>query len=549
MRDLVQLRPMDAVRALVATGRPDPRVLQAVFAFFVSVDFAIRGLAGGGVGLVGWPGAGLALTLVTTVLAFTVPWHRFREDLVTVIPVLDVAALGAVRLSPDGSAAGILVVVPALWLGRQLGRRGAGVVALAVALLTAVPGLLVLGADSIAVSRAVMIVVVAAWSALAIAFGLERIRYERDEAERRGEELAEALRRIEEQQRTTQAIFDAVDVGLVLLDHEGRYRDHNRRQAELLALAHPDGHAGRAGQAGLVFADDGVTVLEPDQEPAARAARGEEFEDCRTWFGEDPAERRALAVSARALRTADGAFAGAALAYKDVTDLVEALAVKDDFVALVSHELRTPLTSITGYVEMLQDRTDLPDVVVGQLEVVDRNARRLLHLVGGLLDSALHASGPMPLDRSRRDLVAVVRDAVEAAGPAARVASLQLEVELPDELWLDLDALRIGQVVDNLLSNAVKYTRPGGTVTVCLTADPTQAHLAVSDTGIGISPADRERLFTRFFRSRQAEELCIQGLGLGLPITRTIVEAHGGSIDVDSRHGHGSTFTVHLPLS
>ncbi|MDN4174444.1 ATP-binding protein [Nocardioides sp. SOB77] len=549
MRDLDDLRPADAVRALVVTGDPDARVLQTAFAFFVATDFAIRSVGSGDVELTGWPGAGLVLTLVTTVLAVLVPWERLRPGLVAVLPVVDIAALGAVRLDPEGSAAGILVVIPALWLGRQLGRRGAVVAVVAVVLLTALPSMIVLGEDPLAVSRALLITVVAGWSALAIAYGLERIRCERDAAEQRGRELAEALGRIEEHQRAAQAIFDAVDVGLVLLDRDGAYRDFNRRHAEFLQRAYPDGHQGLAGQTGLVYDADGATPLTPVETPTARATAGEEFEDCRIWVGQDPIDRRALSVSARSLRGTEGTFEGAALAYKDVTELMRAMAIKDDFVAMVSHELRTPLTSIAGYVEMLQDRPDLPDGVAGQLQVVDRNAHRLLRLISDLLDSAQHAAGPVPLVRRPCDLAAVVRDAAEAAAPAARSAGLALELDLPDELPCVVDAFRVAQVVDNLVSNAVKYTPGGGTVRVHLDADPTHVRIAVTDTGVGIAPADRDRLFTRFFRSRDAEDRSIQGVGLGLSIARSIVEAHGGRIEVESQVGVGSTFRVRLPLA
>lgn len=174
MRRLEELHPIDAVRVLVATGEPDPRMLQGAFGVFVLVDFAIRGVAGGDLGLIGWPGVGLLLAAATTVLAFAVPWRRLDPRLVTVLPVLDIAALGAVRISPEGSAAGILVVVPAFWLGRQLGRWGALVAIVAVAALATAPSMILLGTDALAVARAVLITVAAGWSALAIATGATR---------------------------------------------------------------------------------------------------------------------------------------------------------------------------------------------------------------------------------------------------------------------------------------------------------------------------------------------------------------------------------------
>ena len=353
---------------------------------------------------------------------------------------------------------------------------------------------------------------------------------------------------IDHQRRVSDAILDTVDVGLVLLDRAGRYQSINRRHEDFMRLAYPDGHAGLAGQPGRVYAADGSTPLTREEMPTHRASHGEEFDDCRIWVGGDPLMRRALSVSARSVRDEQGRFAGAALAYKDVTDFMSALRVKDEFVASVSHELRTPLTSISGYVSILRERDDLPPEVQAQLEVVDRNSDRLRRLVADLLHTAEVDEGPMHVVRTRADLAVIVRDAVSAAAPAARAARIDLGLEAPETLPVVLDQQRMAQVVDNLLSNAVKYTPAGGSVLVSLGVDGARVELAVADTGIGIAAADRARLFTRFFRARQAEERSIQGVGLGLSITRTIVESHGGRIEVESEVGRGSVFRVRIPL-
>jgi len=366
-------------------------------------------------------------------------------------------------------------------------------------------------------------------------------------AGRHRERLAEALHLIDHQSRVADAILDTVDVGLVLLDADGRYESMNRRHRDFMQLAYPDGHRGVAGQAGLVYGEDGSTLLAPDQMPTSRASRGEEFDDCRIWVGDDPMTWRALSVSARAVRDRNGQFVGAALAYKDVTEFMRALRVKDEFVASVSHELRTPLTSIRGYVDLLRERDDLPDDASHFLGVVARNAERLGRLVADLLHSAQVDLGPMQVVRTRGDLAHIVREAVSAAAPVATVAGVTVESEVPDELVVMMDRDRMRQVVDNLVSNALKYTPHGGRVSVHLRQDGERVELAVHDTGIGIAGPDRDRLFTRFFRARQAAERNIQGVGLGLSIARSIVESHGGRIEVDSQPGEGSVFRVRVP--
>ncbi|MGZ8738249.1 MAG: histidine kinase dimerization/phospho-acceptor domain-containing protein, partial [Nocardioides sp.] len=373
---------------LLLTDDPDPRVLQGVFALLFALDFALRSLGGTELTLGTWPAHAVSLALAVCGVAALIPWERVPRSWVWVLPVLDIGALGMSRMSEEGSSAGVLVVLPALWLGRQFGRTGALVATVAATLLLAVPGLVYLGPDNANLARSLMIPVVAGWAALAIASGLERLQVGASEAEHRGRELAEALDTIAHQRRFADAILDTVDVGLVLLDRTGAYQSMNRRHGDFMRLAYPDGHAGRAGQLGLVYAADGVTALVREEMPTHRAAQGEEFDDCRIWVGEDPLTKRALSVSARTVRDEQGQFAGAALAYKDVTDFMRALRVKDEFVASVSHELRTPLTSIMGYVDLMLDRPDLPEQQAAHLEVVARNSDRLRRLVADLLHTA-----------------------------------------------------------------------------------------------------------------------------------------------------------------
>jgi signal transduction histidine kinase len=529
-RRLADLRPR-----LLLTAEPDPGVLQGVFALLYVLDLTLRAVGGSNpLDAGGWPTVGLVLTAITCVLAVTLPWHRLPWWGVGVLPMLDLAALGLSRMDPQGGGAGILAVVPALWLGRQFGRRGAVAAIVGTALLLALPSLVYLGFTGVNLSRAVLIPVVAGWAAFAISSAVDQVRAGVDV--------------IAHQRRVSQAIFETVDVGLVLLDRTGTYQGINRRHEEFLRLAFPDGHLGRAGQLGEVYGGDGATLLTREEMPTYRASQGEEFSDIRMWVGADPVARRALSVSARRVEDDAGAFAGAALAYKDVTDFMRALRVKDEFVASVSHELRTPLTSINGYVNIVLERDDLPPDVVAQLEVVARNTTRLARLVADLLHTAQADDRPMHVVRTSTDLAAVVRDCVVAAGPAARRARVSITLEAPDALEATVDPERMAQVVDNLLSNAIKYSRADGHVRVTLGVEADRVVLAVADDGMGISSADRDRLFTRFFRTRQAQERAIQGVGLGLSITKSIVEGHGGRIEVDSELGRGTEFRVRVPL-
>jgi signal transduction histidine kinase len=235
------------------------------------------------------------------------------------------------------------------------------------------------------------------------------------------------------------------------------------------------------------------------------------------------------------------------LAYQN-QQLVELDRLKDEFVSSISHELRTPLTSISGYIELLLEEEASAEKR-GHLTIVERNADRLLSLVTDLLFAARLQYGRLELERRPVDLHEVVRQAVESARPRAAAASVELRADLEDVPVVHGEPDRLAQLLDNLVSNAIKFTPGGGHVSVSLSAQNGSVCIQVSDTGIGITNAERERLFERFFRSQSALEAQIQGTGLGLYLSKAIVEAHGGRIGVESEPGAGTTFVVELPAA
>ena len=223
--------------------------------------------------------------------------------------------------------------------------------------------------------------------------------------------------------------------------------------------------------------------------------------------------------------------------------------LKDEFIDLVSHELRTPLASIIGFVEVLREEGMSGPDADQCAEVIERNATRLQRLVADLLLLSQIQSGKMAMEFRSADLAGIAVGAVEQLRPEADRKRIDLVLSLASDIPpLAVDPTRMAQLLGNLLSNAVKFTPDGGKVEVTLGTEGDQAVLAVADSGIGIPAADRERIFDRFFRTALATQQAIQGTGLGLAITKAIVEAHNGTIAVDSDEGRGSTFTVRLPL-
>jgi signal transduction histidine kinase len=228
--------------------------------------------------------------------------------------------------------------------------------------------------------------------------------------------------------------------------------------------------------------------------------------------------------------------------------LREADRLKDEFVALISHDLRTPLTSITGYVELALEE-ELEDDVRGYLDVVARNADRLLALVNDLLFVARLQAGELALEPGEVDLRDVVRKTVHALEPRAAAKAIELVCVADSVPVVHADRGRLEQLLDNLVSNALKFTPDGGSVQVSLRRQDDAVLVEVTDTGIGIAASDQRRLFQRFFRAENAVERQLPGTGLGLYISRVIAEAHEGSLTVRSELGRGSTFRLELPLS
>ena len=227
--------------------------------------------------------------------------------------------------------------------------------------------------------------------------------------------------------------------------------------------------------------------------------------------------------------------------------LQELAALKDEFVSTVSHELRTPVTSVVTFAGLLRDdAAGLPEEQQEFASIIERNAMRLLRLVDDLLLLGQLESGLLPLAIGGFDVRNHVDAAIASIRPLADERGVSLDAVVDDGPLLRADGQRIDQVLANLLSNAVKFTRSGGKVVVRARREPTAWCLEVRDSGIGIPKAERERLFVRFSRGSNAVEEA-SGTGLGLVITRAIVERHGGTIEVHSTEGVGTAFVVSLP--
>ena len=235
-----------------------------------------------------------------------------------------------------------------------------------------------------------------------------------------------------------------------------------------------------------------------------------------------------------------------------VNELTELDRIKSDLVSTVSHELRTPLTTLVGHVEMLNDGDfgELSEDQRWAVQAIDRNSQRLLSLIEDMLTLAKIENGGLGLNVAPTDVRELFADIAATAMPLAQAKSLDLGLEIGAGLVDVLaDRSALERAIMNLLSNAVKFTPSGGHVQLRARLDRGHAVFAVSDTGMGMSAEDQERLFTRFFRSPTAMSMAIPGTGLGLAIVKKIVDDHGGTIHVESVPGTGTTIEFTIPLS
>lgn len=251
------------------------------------------------------------------------------------------------------------------------------------------------------------------------------------------------------------------------------------------------------------------------------------------------------------LQDSEGNPAGAVIVLNDVTELRRLESVRRDFVSNVSHELKTPTTAISGLIETLLDDKKMPMETQSHfLKRIREQTKRLSTLINDLLTLARLESaqqnlfGFQPLDL-RKPLLA----SFQSMEPIGEEKEIKIKNVLPDASVTVLgDEEAIRQLINNLLDNALKYTPHGGQIRLHLGTEDNSALIQVEDTGIGIEPIHRERIFERFYRVDKARSRELGGTGLGLSIVKHICLSHGGKVSVESQHGKGSTFLVSLPL-
>lgn len=485
--------------------------------------------------------AGFAVTFVATAAAVMAPWGQLPRASQAVVPALDFVAIGLLRESGDVGGLGLLWAFVAMWAAWSFGVVGTVV---SVSVITVTYTALNLTSQSPAsIGTALLFPLTVAVIAVVTLMMARRAEAQRALLQRQSKALQKALSRARRQEQLVAEVLDTVDFGVVRFDAEGADAVINETHQSLQRLGDDLEVA--------VFAADGISRIEPADHPLQRARRGETFDGELVWYAEPGAvQRRAIHATARRITDVSGQDLGGILVSRDATAEQLALRAREDLMASVSHELRTPLTSILGYLELALEDGDLKASTRRGLEVAERNAERLLALIGDILaESAASRIGiQLSIDPQPCDLSRTVLAAVEAAQPRAAARHMVVDVTGVEQVNAYVDEHRIRQVVDNLIGNAIKYGTDGGRVDVGCTMDGGHAWLVVRDDGPGIPEVELPMLFERFFRSESVRKTSTHGSGLGLTISRDIVRAHGGDLAVRSTLGQGTTFLARLPL-
>ncbi|MFP4227963.1 MAG: PAS domain-containing protein [Salinivenus sp.] len=367
-------------------------------------------------------------------------------------------------------------------------------------------------------------------------------------------EARESLRR---ERNLTEAIMNTSVTALLTVDRQGRYSFANEPARKILGIDPGTLEGRRVKKVGTLYTLDGEEVSE-DEWPFAQIMRnGTPVTDERYVLERPDGERRFIRINGAPLRDPDGTVRQVVFSVDDVTEQVEyeqklkaakeeaeqASQLKSAFLANMSHDVRTPLSSILNLTELLA--REAPEACQHRIELIERSSYRLLDTIDSVLDLAKLETGAVEPDWEPVDLVDELLGTAEIFQPQADENGLSLRTDVQRPLTATLDPSMLHRILDNLISNALKFTEAGGTVALRARGTDEAVTIEVEDTGPGIPETFRPMLFESF--ARGPHEGDGDGSGLGLAITKRLTEVMGGTVEVDSEVGVGTTFTVRLP--
>ncbi|HSS44111.1 MAG TPA: ATP-binding protein, partial [Thermoanaerobaculia bacterium] len=348
--------------------------------------------------------------------------------------------------------------------------------------------------------------------------------------QRMKDSLARAAGRAETERRLAAMVFEQLPDGLVVVDSKLHVLESNARFSRMIGVATPDGRA----LYDLLRQRTLYEAFETTLRTAETTDRTVRLPDDTVW-------------QVTVVRLPEGFRAAAVGVLRDVTRLERTEAMRRTFVADVSHELRTPIASIAAAAETLSEAAADETETAQLLGLIRRQSDRMRELIDDLMDLAQIESGSVELKEEDILVPALLRDVVSELSPAAAERRVEIVVECEDSAAVRGDRRRLGQIVRNLLDNAVKFSPEAAPVTLKGQREAGQVVLSITDRGGGIPKAEQEKIFQRFYQVDRSRSKTQPGTGLGLAIVKHLVHLHGGTIEVESEVGRGSTFRVRIP--
>lgn len=369
-----------------------------------------------------------------------------------------------------------------------------------------------------------------------------------DQVQELRRQLAKARADLAGQQLQTQAMINSLGEGLIVTDEHGRITTTNAYALE--SLGYNEGElVGQWFPKVILAVDKHSRPMEPLSRPVLRAlTSGRTVSDYMHYIKRDGLLMPVLATVSPVL--IDDRPAGAVEVFRDLTKERQLDIAKDEFVSLASHQLRTPATAVMMILSMLSNGDFGPLSATQQryIEKAVRSNERQLQIIEDLLNAARVDAGKMRLDLEYIDIVPLLREAVSDQLSAAMARRQTIMLQAPTHCRIMADGQKLRMVIDNLLSNASKYSHGGSHIEISLHREAKHAVIMVRDEGVGLTADQMKRLFTKFTRFENELSASVGGTGLGLFLTKGIIELHGGDIKVTSDLGTGSTFSARLPL-
>ncbi len=351
-------------------------------------------------------------------------------------------------------------------------------------------------------------------------------------------QLNKTLSTISEQRNEQQAVLSSMDEGVLAIDRRERIIHMNRVAGEILGVNHKESKRELIQQI-IRFANlqEFIKAVLGSTKPISRDL---------TLIGDT---EKQVQASGRVLRNTEDESIGALVVLRDVTHLRHLETVRADFVANVSHELKTPITSIKGFVEtLLSDDWNHSPEILRFLKIINQQSGRMNAIIDDLLTLSRleQKDGHVMTEHCR--LSGIIENAIYLCQLQAANKNINIEVVCPEDLELPINAPLLEQALVNLIINSIKYSEPDKKVLILAEKQSTQVLIYVKDEGFGIERKHLDRLFERFYRVDTARSRKLGGTGLGLSIVKHIIQAHDGTIRVESQVGTGSTFIISLPV-